>query len=148
MKKINLFFSITVLISISLHAQNDTIWNGKKCAVVLTYDDALNVELDNAIPVLDSLNLKSTFYLIGSSPTVSNRLNEWKAAAAEGHELGNHALFHPCTGNLPEREFVTANYDLNNYSVKRIDNEITMSNTLPTVPNWLAFIEFAEKYFK
>lgn len=121
---------ISMFILPNAFSQTQTTWNGKKCAVVLTYDDALNVDLDNAIPVLDSLGLKATFYLIGSSPTVTNRLNEWKAAAAEGHELGNHTLFHPCMGKLPGREFVTADYDLNNYSVKRIDDEITMNNTL------------------
>jgi peptidoglycan/xylan/chitin deacetylase (PgdA/CDA1 family) len=28
-----------------------------------------------------------------------NRLAGWKAAAAEGHEIGNHSATHPCTGN-------------------------------------------------
>ena len=35
-----------------------------------TYDDALNVHLDNVIPALDSLNLKGTFYLSGYFPAV------------------------------------------------------------------------------
>ncbi len=28
-------------------AQTATPWNGKKCAVVITYDDAINQHLDN-----------------------------------------------------------------------------------------------------
>ena len=78
------------------NAQGNATWQGKRCAVVLTYDDALDVDLDNAIPALDSLGLKATFYLSGYSGTLNTRLKEWRAVAAEGHELGNHTLFHPC----------------------------------------------------
>jgi len=111
-------------------AQNAQVWNNKQCAVVLTYDDAINVDLDNAIPALDSLNLKGTFYLIGSSPVVSLRMQEWRVAAQHGHELGNHALFHPCDGSLPGRSFVTPDNDLSKYTVSRAVNEIRINNTL------------------
>lgn len=111
-------------------AQNSGVWQGKQCAVVLTYDDALSVDLDNAIPALDSLGLKATFYLSGYSGTINTRLKDWRAVAAEGHELGNHTLFHPCTGSLPGRSFVTPDYDLNNYTVRRMTDEITMTNAM------------------
>ena len=103
MKKLLLLITITS-ISIHLFAQNNQPWNDKKCAIVLTYDDALNVHVDNVIPLLDSLGLKGTFYLSASFPGCKNRLNDWKKAAAEGHELANHTLFHPCIGNIPGRE--------------------------------------------
>ena len=109
-------------------AQQNAGWHGKTAAVVLTYDDALEVDLDNAAPALDSLGLKATFYLSGYSGTLHTRVKDWRAIAANGHELGNHTLFHPCTGSLPGRDFVTADYDLNNYSVKRMTDEITMTN--------------------
>ena len=108
----------------------ETVWNNKQCAVVLTYDDAIDVDLDNVVPALDSLNLKGTFYIIGSSPVVNNRLNEWRSAAKHGHELGNHALFHPCNGSLPGRSFVTADHDLSKYTVSREVEEIRINNTL------------------
>jgi peptidoglycan-N-acetylglucosamine deacetylase len=111
-------------------AQTNTTWNGKQCAVVLTYDDAINADLDNVIPALDSLDLKATFYLIGSSPVVNLRVNEWRKAAMNGHELGNHTLFHPCDGSLPGRSFVTADNDLSKYTVTRAVNEIKATNTL------------------
>lgn len=110
-------------------AQNNTTWQGKRCAVVLTYDDALDVDIDNALPALDSLGLKATFYLSGYSGTLNTRLKDWRSSAANGHELGNHTLFHPCTGSLPGRGFVTPDYDLNNYSVRRMTDEIRMTNT-------------------
>ncbi len=74
----------------------ERVWKNKQCAVALTYDDALNVDLDHAIPALDSVGLKGTFYLSGYSPALTNRFAEWRKVAAAGHELGNHTLFHPC----------------------------------------------------
>ncbi|HEY4285886.1 MAG TPA: glycosyl hydrolase family 8 [Puia sp.] len=105
-------------------------WNNKQSAVVLTYDDAINIDLDNVLPALDSAGLKATFYLIGSSPVVKQRLTEWQKAAAEGHELGNHSLFHPCDGSKPGRSFVTPATDLSKYTVKRAVSEIRANNDL------------------
>ena len=123
---------IIFLLSTSLFSfgQSSGTWNNRKSAVVLTYDDALHVHLDNAIPLLDSLGLKGTFYLSGYSGALTGRINDWRAIAKKGHELANHTLFHPCTGKLPGREFVSADYDLGNYTIKRISDEIRMMNTL------------------
>ncbi|MDB5234707.1 MAG: chitooligosaccharide deacetylase [Hymenobacter sp.] len=113
-----------------VHAQTPSLWNNKECAVVLTYDDAIDVDLDNVVPALDSVKLRGTFYLIGNSPVVTRRLNEWRAAAKRGHELGNHALFHPCDGSLPGRSFVNPEHDLSKYTVGRAVDEIRANNTL------------------
>lgn len=107
-----------------------TPWQGKKCAVVLTYDDALNVHLDKAIPLLDSLNLKATFYVSANFTGFKNRVNDWRKVSEKGHELGNHTLFHPCNGQLPGREWVNPDYDLSTYSVQRMVDEIILTNTL------------------
>jgi len=127
MKKSLLVITITC-IAVHLSAQNTPPWNGKKCAVVLTYDDALNTHLDNVIPLLDSLGMKGTFYLSASFPGCKNRLEDWKKAAAEGHELGNHTLWHPCIGNLPGRSWVSPENDMSKYTVKRMVNEAVMTN--------------------
>ncbi|MEJ8841429.1 polysaccharide deacetylase family protein [Lacibacter sp. H375] len=111
-----------------VYAQTNNVWKGKKCAVVLTYDDAIDQHLDNAAPVLDSLGLKATFYITAFSQSVQTRLKEWKKLPAKGHELGNHTLFHPCIGNMPGREWVSKENDMNNYSVKRMENEMRMTN--------------------
>jgi peptidoglycan/xylan/chitin deacetylase (PgdA/CDA1 family) len=105
-------------------------WNGKKCAVALTYDDALNVHLDKVIPMLDAFHFRGTFYLIASAPAVANRIEEWRMAAKEGHELGNHTLVHPCDGNLPGRGFVTSDNDLSKYTLERAIAEIKVTNVL------------------
>lgn len=122
-------FLCLVLIICSFYSNSQrSSWNGKKAAVVLTYDDALNVHLDNAIPLLDSLQLKASFYLSASFPGCRNRLNDWKRAALNGHELGNHTLFHPCLGNLPGRTWVKPDYDLSKYTVQRMIDETRMTN--------------------
>lgn len=107
-------------------------WHNKQCAVVLTYDDAIDVDLDNVVPALDSARLRGTFYLIGSSPAVVKRLSEWRTAARRGHELGNHALFHPCDGSLPGRSFVRPDHDLHTYTVGRAVDEVRANNALLT----------------
>jgi peptidoglycan/xylan/chitin deacetylase (PgdA/CDA1 family) len=102
-------------------------WNGKKCAVALTYDDALHVHLDHAIPALDSLGLLGTFY-ISASGAAATRIDAWRSAAQKGHELGNHTLYHPCIAT--GRGWVEAERDLEKYTVQRIVDEISMTNLL------------------
>jgi len=122
-------FSILVLFTSTLFAQNNAPWRNKKCAVVLTYDDAINEHLDNAIPVLDSLGLKATFYITGFSSSMQARLGDWKKIAAKGHELGNHTLYHPCVGGKG-REWVSPEHDLSKYTMQRIVEETRATNLL------------------
>jgi peptidoglycan/xylan/chitin deacetylase (PgdA/CDA1 family) len=130
LKKLSFFLLASQFVFLHVTAQNNNPWNNKKAAVVLTYDDAINQHLDNAIPVLDSLGLKATFYITGSSPSIRERLNDWRKIAANGHELGNHTLFHPCVANMPGREWVKPDYDLSKYSVQRIVDETRLNNVL------------------
>ena len=104
------------------------LWRGKKAAVVLTYDDALEVHLDNVIPVLDSLGLTASFYLSANFPGSRNRIQDWRSAAGKGHELGNHTLFHPCDASKPGRSWVSPQNDLSRYTTDQIVREIEMTN--------------------
>lgn len=119
--------ALTIFLSLQSFSQNNLPWQGKKCAVVLTYDDAIDQQLDNALPVLDSLGLKATFYITAFSSSMQSRMSEWKHLAENGHELGNHTLFHPCFGG-PDRTWVKPEYDLRNYTVERMVNETRMTN--------------------
>ena len=111
-----------------IQAQSGTPWNHKAAAVVLTYDDAIDQHLDNAVPLLDSLGLKATFYITGNSSSVRTRMGAWRALASTGHELGNHTLYHPCVGGAG-REWVAPDYDMVKYSVRRMVDETRMNNT-------------------
>jgi peptidoglycan-N-acetylglucosamine deacetylase len=126
MKKCFLVIWVFVLHTANTISQTNE-WRGKKCAVVLTYDDAIDQHLDNALPVLDSLKLKATFYVTAFSQSMQGRLYDWKKLASNGHELGNHTLFHPCIGGVG-REWVSKQNDLRNFSVKRMENEVRMTN--------------------
>lgn len=126
MKKI-FILSLTSFILATASGQSVKPWHGKKCAVVITYDDAINEHLDNAVPVLDSLGLKATFYVTAFSNSMQTRLADWKKLPSRGHELGNHTLYHPCIGGTG-REWVKPEYDMRNYSVQRMIDETRMTN--------------------
>src|SRR6476646_9727332 len=69
---------------------------GARAAVSLTYDDGLNSQLDNAIPELDRLGFKATFFLTEQNVREGRRLADWERVAADGHEVANHTVTHPC----------------------------------------------------
>lgn len=129
MKKFLIFY-ILLLTSCFCIAQTPTTWNGKKCAVVLTYDDGLNVHLNNAIPALDSAGVRGTFYISDYFNGLTAQIPKWRASAAKGHELANHSIWHPCEGGRAGREFVKVDYDLRNYTVKRMTDEVRAMNNI------------------
>jgi peptidoglycan/xylan/chitin deacetylase (PgdA/CDA1 family) len=71
---------------------------GARAAVSLTFDDARPSQVDVGLPIFDRHGVKVTFFLVPA--TAERRLAGWKQAAAAGHEIGNHTLDHPCTGNF------------------------------------------------
>lgn len=131
MKTIYTIF-LLALTHLCMHAcaqeKNKAPWNGKKCVVVLTYDDAIDVDLDNAIPALDSVGLKATFFVTPYFDGFRKRIPEWKAAFKRGHEIASHTMFHPCTGNTPDRSWVKPDYDMSKYSVQKMKDELIMTN--------------------
>ena len=104
--------------------------DGRKAAVSLAYDDALDSQLDNAIPALDRHGLKGSFYLIMSAETVRRRMPDRRAAAANGHELGNHSLFHQCSRKAPEREWVAPQRDLDTTTVAQMRDQVELASTM------------------
>lgn len=127
-----MFKSVTIgllLICFSIQVKSQFAWpEGKKAAVVFTYDDALDCHLDVAVPQLDEFNFKGTFYCTGKSQSLNKRTNHWRQIAAKGHELGNHTLFHPCDAN--KHTGVKPEYDLNNYTVQQFITELETANIL------------------
>ncbi|MGH8062521.1 MAG: polysaccharide deacetylase family protein, partial [Pseudoxanthomonas sp.] len=105
---------------------------GRKAAVSLAYDDALDSQLDNAIPALDRHGLKGSFYLQLSRDPVRLRLEEWRTAARSGHELGNHTLFHQCSGSLKDRAWVEPQRDLDNISAAAMKEQVLLANVMLT----------------
>ncbi|WP_168171456.1 polysaccharide deacetylase family protein [Lacimicrobium sp. SS2-24] len=115
------------LVSMQVSAQFQ--WpDGIRAAVSLAYDDALDSHLDTALPELNRYGFHASFYLTLNSPTIKTRLNEWRLAARQGHELGNHSINHPCRASLPERSWVEPHNNLDTLSVAAIVQEIHNAN--------------------
>ncbi len=104
--------------------------HGEQAAVSLAYDDAIDSQLDNAIPALDRAGLHGSFYLTLANPSLKNRLEEWRAAAAHGHELGNHTLFHLCSAKEAGHGWVTPELDLDTLSAARMAAQVRLANTM------------------
>ena len=129
MKKLMLSLCLPVLVSLNVSAQVNAAWKGKKCAVVLTYDDGLNIDLKNVVPALDSFGLKGTFYISDYFNGLHAQIPGWRKAAAKGHELANHTIWHACEGGRTGREFVK-DYDLRFYTAKRMTDEVRAMNNM------------------
>jgi beta-glucosidase len=72
---------------------------GTRAAISLTFDDARPSQVDIGLPIFEKYRVRATFYV--SPDNIAQRLEGWKKALAGGHEVGNHTLTHPCTGNYP-----------------------------------------------
>jgi len=109
----------------SMEGQEDFSWpGGKRAAVSLTFDDARFSQVDQGLPILDEYDTKATFYV--SIRYLEERLDEWKRAVANGHEIGNHSLTHPCSGNFPfARERA-----LEGYTLDRMRDELEEANNI------------------
>ncbi|MEM7459378.1 MAG: polysaccharide deacetylase family protein [Pseudomonadota bacterium] len=112
-------------------ASSRAAWpNGARAAIALTYDDALQSQLDQAVPQLTASGLKGTFYLSMAMQDFQAQRPEWEAVAAAGHELGNHTIVHPCRASLPGRDWVAPNRDLDTYSKAQLLTEIADANEI------------------
>ena len=105
--------------------------NGARAAVVLSYDDGVDAHLDHVAPDLEAAGLRGTFFVPGHSESLAKRLPEWRALAARGHEIGNHAIFHPCLRAVPQggRDWVRPEYALESYTVPQMVDEVQAANT-------------------
>ncbi len=127
----SLFLLLLSTITAASEANSHLSWpNGAIAAVSLAYDDALDSQLDNAIPALEHYGFKASFYLTLSSPSFKKRISEWRSAALSGHELGNHTIHHACRGSLPNREWVNKNNDLDNKTVDDLIKEVKQANVI------------------
>ncbi len=102
---------------------SDFRWpDASRAAVSLTFDDARTSQVDEGAALFDRFDAKATFYVVPSA--VEQRIDGWKEIAAAGHEIGNHTLNHPCTGN-----FVWArDKALEDFTLQMIKDEMAEAN--------------------
>jgi peptidoglycan-N-acetylglucosamine deacetylase len=115
------------------------LWpKGIRGAVSLTFDDARLSQVDRLIPILDRFGVKATFYV--SPDNVEARLDGWKKAARTGHEIGNHTMTHPCTGNYPAFRFnALEDMTLDGIAKEIDDAQQTIVKMLGTKPRDFAY---------
>lgn len=70
---------------------------GKRCAVSLSFDDARASQINVGLPLFSRLGLKATWYVLPDA--VAKQKAGWQEMVAQGQEIGNHSLTHPCTVN-------------------------------------------------
>ena len=110
--------------SITFAQETETFqWpNGKTVAVSLTWDDGRKSQVDVGTQILDQHGVKATFYVVPSS--VERALEGWLSAVSKGHEIGNHSLVHPCSGNF----LWSRDRALEEYTLSQMRTELTKAN--------------------
>ncbi len=129
MKSLSCLFSFVILLTITHLSAAQTpstapaFWpEGKRVALSLSFDDARLSQVDVGTKLLDEYGVKATFFVLTSS--VSKRLDAWKQAIANGHEIGNHTEQHPCSGNFP---WAKPNA-LEEYNLDKMKSELIRAN--------------------
>ena len=97
---------------------------GKKIALSLTFDDARLSQIDTGIPLLDKYDVKATFYI--SPGSMLQRTDGWKKAVSNAHDIGNHSLYHPCSGNFTW----SRDKALEEYSLQKMKTELDSAGRL------------------
>ncbi len=120
------YLSISLLLFASLtsFAQSQTFkWpNDARMAISLTFDDGRGSQASKGAPLLDEYEVKGTFYVVPSA--VKGQLEGWKKVVSKGHEIGNHSLYHSCSGN-----FVWSRKNaLENYTIAQMREELSEAN--------------------
>ncbi|MEX0882924.1 MAG: polysaccharide deacetylase family protein, partial [Cyclobacteriaceae bacterium] len=115
---------ILILVAHQGFSQNPPFpWpEGKKMALSLSFDDARLSNPKYGVPLLNEYGVKATFFVVPSS--VERDMEGWKMAVATGHEMANHSVLHPCSGN-----FVwSRNKALEDYTMNRMRIELSTAN--------------------
>lgn len=112
--------------------------NGARAAVSLSFDDARPSQVDAGVPILDRHGVRATFYV--SPHRLPERIEAWRAAVAAGHEIGNHTVSHPCSGNFPwSRANALEDYTLERMERELLDANAAIEGTLGVRPSTFAY---------
>ncbi len=130
-------FLLSIKLGIGQHS--GFAWpEGKQMAMSLTFDDARYSQVDTGTSILNTYQAKATFYVIPGA--VAERLEGWKAAVDSGHEIGNHSLIHPCTGNFAwARDKALETYSLKDMQRELITANKRIDSLLGIVPTQFAY---------
>jgi peptidoglycan/xylan/chitin deacetylase (PgdA/CDA1 family) len=97
---------------------------GKHMALSLSFDDARFSQVDKGIPLLNTYGVSGTFYV--SPGAMLERVEDWIAAVKAGHDIGNHTMVHPCSGNFPWARHKA----LEDYTLEKMAQELDSASAL------------------
>ena len=121
------YLALGVVWSQSVSLPKATLWpQNRSAAVSLTFDDAMQSQLDNAAPVLNKHHLKGTFFVTtGPASAWRTHPDEWKRLAEEGNEIGSHSVNHPSF--LPGTRFNSQDYtpEMMRHEIQQSAKDIT-----------------------
>ena len=72
---------------------------GKETVISLTFDDGMKSQLERAIPYMNKVGLRGSFY-VNPRNDWREQLAPWREAAKAGHEIGNHTVSHLCSQSM------------------------------------------------
>ncbi len=108
-------------------ANRDLPWpDGRRGALSLTFDDGIPSQLETAIPMMNRLGLRGTFYVNPKGENWRQVLAPWRAAYDAGHEIGNHSLSHTCSRAFRDEPDARG---LENLTLDDIEADVTEAET-------------------
>lgn len=112
--------------------------DGKRAAVSLSFDDARPSQVDTGLAVLARWGARATFYVVPVH--VEAKLSGWKRLVAAGHEIGNHSVRHPCTGNFAwSRDAALEDYTLERMRQELLEGNRRLEQLLDITPVTFAY---------
>jgi peptidoglycan/xylan/chitin deacetylase (PgdA/CDA1 family) len=112
--------------------------DGARAALSLSFDDARASQVEAGTALLDRHGVKATFFVVPAS--VEKQLAGWKKAAAAGHEIANHSLNHPCSGNFAwARQKALEEYTLEKMRDELLDANRRIRELLDVAPETFAY---------
>ena len=136
-----ILFICAIFLSVNLIGQDNKAiqWpDGNKMAISLTWDDGRDSQVLVGTSILDKYEVKATFYVVPSS--VERELEGWKSAVLNGHEIGNHSLVHPCSGNFSwSRDKALEDYSLNQMRLELMKANVEIEKLLGVIPTEFAY---------
>jgi len=91
----------------------------------ISFDDARGSQVDHHSSALFKQHgIRVTYFV--SLANLEKKLDLWRAVVADGHEIGNHSIQHPCSGNFPW--IGDGEKALENYSLPKMEAELLEAN--------------------
>jgi len=112
--------------------------DGRQAAVSLSFDDARASQVKVGLDVLAEHDLKASFYV--QPGPVGQCIEGWRRAMAAGHEIGNHTIHHPCTGNFCwARAHALEDYTLDQMEAELLEANRRIEQILGVTPRTFAY---------